>query len=202
MAVFLIDDMEGLAAKRPVFLVDSDLEGLGGARYKFDGFGYIAGPAPTDHLKNPDGTPAADCKMELYSQGVLVAETRTGPDGSWRFDNLDHTLQYDVVAHHPTLESIISTKRFPSITPVHARVVATFTNPTVISYHCMLTGGFGSGSYAATDLSSSPNVSLTVKERFLQVNINRTVSDEEYQIQVESSGVVQPFVINLTSPAL
>lgn len=203
MAVFVIDDiLEGLATKKPVFLVDDVIENTDGVRKVFDGKGFLAGPAPTDHLKLPDGTPAAGCRVELFCLGVKVAEVMSEQDGSWRFDNLDHTLEYQIVASHHQLESIISTKRTPSIAPVKTTVVATFVNPTTVQTKVLVEGGMGIGTYSVSNLTPSPNVSLSMGRRYLTVNSTRVSTQQTYQIQVESAGVVEPTVLQIIIPAL
>lgn len=203
MAVFVIDDiLEGLATKKPVFLVDDVIENTDGVRKVFDGKGFLAGPAPTDHLKLPDGTPAAGCRVELFCLGVKVAEVMSEQDGSWRFDNLDHTLEYQIVASHHQLESIISTKRYPSILPVKTTIVASFVNPTTVQTKVLVEGGMGIGTYSVSNLTPSPNVSLSMGRRYLTVNSTRVSTQQIYQIQIESAGVVEPTVLQLVIPAL
>ncbi len=78
------------------------------------GAGVISGMAPSYFARLGDGTPASKITIELYFNGRRIKRTRTTADGSWRFDNLNPDMVYDVVARHPFLEAVISTKRKPN----------------------------------------------------------------------------------------
>ncbi len=69
------------------------------------GAGYLAGEAPVDlDPESPDGRTRIDgalasCRVVVMSRIglVVVAETRSAADGTWRVDNLDPAVEYIVV---------------------------------------------------------------------------------------------------------
>lgn len=65
------------------------------------GVGYLAGDFPGG-ITTLEGAPiAATIRVHLRksgsADGVLVAETNSGPDGTWRVNGLNPSLRYDVV---------------------------------------------------------------------------------------------------------
>lgn len=78
------------------------------------GSGVISGLAPNYFARLGDGTPAGNITIELYLNGQRIKRTKTTQNGSWKFDNLNPDLVYDIVARHPFLEGVISTKRQPN----------------------------------------------------------------------------------------
>lgn len=75
--------------------------------------GFLSGDLPSYYARYAAGAPATDLTLELYNEGGIVARTTTGPNGEWRFDDLDITKRYDIVVKHPTLEGTLSRDRLP-----------------------------------------------------------------------------------------
>lgn len=117
------------------------------------GSGVISGMAPEYFARLGDGTPAANILVELYLNGLRIKITKTSSNGSWKFEDLDPNLLYDVVARHGLLEAVISTKRQPvkqgitvyelpyspnnddvSTTATRRFVVKNFDQPLTVSY--------------------------------------------------------------------
>ncbi len=69
------------------------------------GAGYLAGEPPADlDPESPDGRTRIDgavasCRVQVLSRigMVVVAETRSAPDGTWRVDGLDPAVEYVVI---------------------------------------------------------------------------------------------------------
>lgn len=117
------------------------------------GSGIISGMAPEYFARLGDGTPAANILVELYLNGLRIKITKTSSNGSWKFEDLDPNLLYDVVARHGLLEAVISTKRKPlkqgitvyelpyspnnddvSTTAIKRFVVKNFDQPLTVAY--------------------------------------------------------------------
>jgi len=70
----------------------------------FAGNGYLAGSFP-DGITTLNGVPVAATVRVHYrpeegvpGDGVLVASTESGADGTWRIDGLNPTLKYDIIS--------------------------------------------------------------------------------------------------------
>ena len=202
MAVIILENQsEVLGAVKTLNVLEYSSENFNNIPLSKKGYGYLAGQSPTEHLKMPDGTPASFCKLELYNNGIKIDETYSDSNGSWKFENLNHNLVYDIIAKHPILEGIVSTKRQPAVMPVDASLIAVFETGAAATYKYHVTGGLGVDTYSASDLTASPNVtSIVFKNNILTVDITKTETEENYQIQVESLGVIEPLVIDITTP--
>lgn len=82
-------------------------------RKKFTGNGYLAGDYPGG-ITTVEGTPVGalvrvifrDTAGSIYD-GVVVAEARSAPDGTWRVDGLNPNLRYDVVGRKSGFNDVI-----------------------------------------------------------------------------------------------
>lgn len=70
------------------------------------GVGYLSGDAP-DYITRIEGVPTS-CTIRVFVRGdngspgdmYFVKQIESNVDGSWRIDNLDPNLSYDVVCRY------------------------------------------------------------------------------------------------------
>jgi len=86
------------------------------------GTGFLAGRFP-DGITTVDGAPvSATVRVVLRSgdpalDGLLLAEVASGNDGTWRVDNLNPNLRYDVIGRKPGFNDVIMANVAPSNPP-------------------------------------------------------------------------------------
>lgn len=85
------------------------------------GNGYLAGEFP-DGITTVDAVPTSATVRILYrpaagapGDGVLVAETQSAPDGTWRVDGLNPALRYDVVGRKAGFNDVIMANVTPEV---------------------------------------------------------------------------------------
>ena len=85
------------------------------------GPGYLAGTFPGG-ITTVDAVPTSATVRILYrpaagapGDGVLVAETQSAPDGTWRVDGLNPSLRYDVVGRKAGLKDVIMSNVQPKV---------------------------------------------------------------------------------------
>lgn len=165
----------------------------------FKGPGMLAGLAPIAPARLPGGGAAQNLKVELYLQGVKIDETLTSPDGSWVFYDLQIGKQYDVVARHPNLESIISTKRVPGPMPLTIQPLNVYSDATHSYANIIFKGGFGP--YDIEELSASPFVTLEKLQGLVRFKAERQATEELYIIRITPT-VGDYEEIQITVPSL
>lgn len=147
------------------------------------GNGILAGEAPFAPARLPNGTIAANLRLDLMLDGTKVQETTTDSNGSWKFEHLQQGKFYDIIVRHPVLESIISTKREPGPMPVILDSSGPlYENSTHVTQRLVFSGGFGP--YTIQELSSSPFVQFTVNEKSIRVVIEKDTIERNYIIRV------------------
>lgn len=94
---------------------------LDGWSADFSGSGYLAGKFPKG-TTTVDGSPVIATVRVLYrptegvpTDGVLVAQTRSAADGTWRVDNLNPALRYDVVGRKAGFNDVIMANVKPKV---------------------------------------------------------------------------------------
>lgn len=89
------------------------------ARRLVDGDGYLAGTFP-DGITTVEGVPvAATVRVLLRSvdpalDGVVLAQVKSAPDGTWRVDGLNPALKYDVVGRKDGYNDVIMANVSPA----------------------------------------------------------------------------------------
>lgn len=85
------------------------------------GNGYLSGEFPGG-ITAVDAVPTSATVRILYrptsgtpGDGVLVAETQSAPDGTWRVDGLNPALRYDVVGRKAGLKDVIMSNVQPKV---------------------------------------------------------------------------------------
>lgn len=86
----------------------------------FSGNGYLAGEYP-DGITSVEGVPVSAEIRVLWrdlsgsnADGCVVATTTSLADGTWRIDNLNTSLKYDVVSRHNGLNDVIMANITPA----------------------------------------------------------------------------------------
>lgn len=89
--------------------------------YTLVGSGYLAGSFPGG-ITTVDGVPTAATVRVLYrpgpgqpGDGALVAEVQSAADGSWRVDDLDPALKFDVVGRKAWFNDVIMSNVSPKV---------------------------------------------------------------------------------------
>ena len=83
------------------------------------GDGYFASVFP-NYITNIDGVPVTAVVRVLlrhddpFMDGVVVAQTKSAPDGTWMIDGLNTRFKYDVVARHDGYNDLI----FANVSPL------------------------------------------------------------------------------------
>lgn len=88
--------------------------------YYAPGAGYLAGSFP-DGITSIEGVPGSASIRVMYRvpgfppDGVVVAETVSSPDGTWRIDGLNPDLKYDVICRHEGYNDMILSNVSPAL---------------------------------------------------------------------------------------
>lgn len=161
------------------------------------GQGKFSGKLPDYFARLSDGTPASGIVLELITGGVKIKETTSGVNGEWEFTGLDHTKMYDIIAKHPTLEAVISTKRYPKLTLESYPTNVISTVGDVYTRRYIVKGGFAP---YAVDVGGSP-VTAEINNRlgFINLSATKIATQETYNIVFSSNSglntVIQPFIV-------
>lgn len=90
-------------------------------RFPPRGTGFLAGEYPGD-ITTVEGVPASATVRVLYrpsggaiSDGVVVAEVLSGPDGVWRVDGMHPDYKFDVVGRRDGFNDVILANVSPSL---------------------------------------------------------------------------------------
>ena len=84
------------------------------------GAGYLSGSYP-DGLVTDDGVPvSADILIRIRSKslplnGLLVAQVKSAPDGTWLVTNLNPDLKYDAIARLDGRNDVIGSNLTPKV---------------------------------------------------------------------------------------
>lgn len=162
-----------------------------------NGQGIFAGKLPDYFARLADGLPATNLVIELYMEGYKVAETTTDVNGAWFFENLDHTKMYDIIAKHPTLEAIISSKRYPKLRLDSIQTNTTKTSGDFFTRRFIVKGGVPP---YAVDVITYP-VTYTINQDLgiIELTAEKIATEEIYPIifscQDNTNIVIQNFVV-------
>lgn len=164
------------------------------------GQGFFSGSLPDYFIRYSDNTPAPNIKIELLMEGVKVAETFSDESGAWRFDGLDHTKMYDIVARHPTLESVISSKRYPKLIIQSFQTNFTKTSGSDFTRRYIVKGG--TAPYEV-DVSVNP-VSYVINQDLgiIDLTATKVATEETYLIVFSCQNGTNSVVQSFTVPAL
>lgn len=90
-------------------------------RPNVSGNGYLGGSFPSG-ITTVDGTPVpATIRIHLRPEegaqgdGILIAQTTSAHDGTWRVDGLNPALRYDVVGRKAGLKDVIMSNVQPKV---------------------------------------------------------------------------------------